>query len=149
MVAAASPSLCATEERDASGEGLWNPGPPSSPSWGDIRGQLVGRWALLSRGTLTPPLSQRPVASPLPAVLLLAALSVIRNKAHSGFLTHPAVRFWEGGAGIPVLLSVKASLDQYPHITYQRVHTHTRTHTCTRSAMCRNDPAGLMGSRWD
>ena len=38
-----------------------------------------GRWALHSSGTQSPPLSQLPIASPLPMVLLLAALSAIKK----------------------------------------------------------------------
>ena len=77
------------------------PGIQASPAVlaGEASEVASGRWALLSRGTLTPPLSQLPIASPLPTVPLPAALSAIKTKAQSGFWTHPAVRFWEGGLG--------------------------------------------------
>ena len=70
------------------GGGCRNPGQPGSPGWGSFRGQhLAGRWALLSGGRPTPPLSQLPIASPV----LAAALSAIRNKALRGFPASPVV----------------------------------------------------------
>lgn len=138
MAAAASPSLCMMEERDASGKGLWDPGSPPTPpaalAGGDIRGQLAGRWALLSRGTLTPP-HPAAIASPRPTVLLPAALSAIRNKAHRGFLTLPAVIFgrgrWDSGSFVGKGFSGPVPTYQISvcMCSHTRAHTHTYIHT--------------------
>lgn len=131
MAAAASPSLCGMEERDARGEGPWSPGQPSSPGWGRAAGAGRGSWALRSRGTQNPPLSQLPIASPLPMVLLLAALSAIKKQGPSWLPVSSCCQILGGRVGILVLLLVKASLDQYSHVTYQHTDTHTHTQsTC-------------------
>jgi hypothetical protein len=68
MVAAASPSL---------GEGSLESRPAQQPWLGRYQRVAGERWALLSRGMLTPPLTQLPTASLLPSLLLPAALSAI------------------------------------------------------------------------
>lgn len=93
----------------------------------------MGRWDLLSRGTLTPPLSQLPLASPLPTVLLPAALSAVRNKAllasRLTLLSDFGREDWDSssiaGKGFsgPVLAC----------------HTSTRAHTRSIINICRSD----------
>ena len=121
---------------------------PAQQPWlgagGRAAGAGRGRWALRSRGTQNPPFSQLPIASPLPMVLLLAALSAIKKQGPSWLPVSSYCQILGGRAGIPVLLLVKASLDQYSHIAYQ--HTHTHSHSVN---LCRDDTAGLMGSRWE
>lgn len=56
-------------------------------------------------------------------------------------LDSPCCQILGGRTGIPVLLLVKASLDQYSHVTHQRVRTHAPSSTFVGVT------AGLMGSR--
>lgn len=151
MAAAASPSLRVMGQRDALGRVSLESKPAQQPWLGRHQRVAAGRWALLSRGMLTPPLSQLSIASPLPTVLLCAALSAIKNKAHGGFLTYPGVRFWEGGwdsssvvgqgfSG-PILAS---HISTHTHVC---VHTHTQS-TCVGMIQLSSWDAGGTENSW-
>lgn len=147
MAAAASPSLCGMEERDAWGEGPWNPGQPSSPAGGGGQGSWGGKREVDSAFQRNSEPTFQPAAYSITTSHGSASCCIVCHQKTRPIVASCLILLSDFGRASWDSSSVVGQGFSGPVLTHRiSTHTHTLSHSVN---LCRDDTVGLMGSRWD